>query len=94
MADIVEVPEAVVTGRAEFLTEALLARCERLEGVEPVPLMYLDDVGRVCATLRPLVADAATPDELALQNLVLRTEEIVSGLGLRGVAADAACRIG
>ena len=72
-----------------LLVDTLLACCDRLAGAEQVPLMYLDDVGRVCATLRPLLADADTPEELALQNLIWRTEEIVVDWALKGVSADA-----
>ena len=78
-----------MSGERRFLEETLLACCKRLEGVEAVPFMYLDDVGRVCATLRPLVADAATPDELALQRLVWTTEEVVLDWALSGVCAGA-----
>ncbi len=71
------------------LVDVLLACCRRLEDVEEVPLAYLNDVAKVCAHLRPLVANAATVEDLALQNLVWTTEEVVLDWVLHGRYASA-----
>jgi hypothetical protein len=72
-----------------FLVDTLLAHCARLDDVEQVPLSYMNDIGRTCAMLRPLVADADTPEQLALQNLVWCTEEWVLTWTLRGCYTEA-----
>ena len=50
-----------MTEEQRFLTDVLLACCDRLDSVKEAPLPYLNDVARVCAELRPAVADADTP---------------------------------
>ena len=70
------------------LVDVLLACCERLSDVQEAPLAYLNDVAGVCAALRPAIADADTPEQLALQNLVHRTEEIVLDWVMHGRYAD------
>jgi hypothetical protein len=77
-----------VNAEQVLLVDTLLACCDRLSTVEEAPLGYLDDVAKVCALLRPLLADADTPEELALQNLVWRTEEWVLTWVLRGRYAE------
>ncbi len=71
-----------------FLVDTLLACCRRLEDVEEAPLPYLNDVAAVCAHLRPAVADAVTVEELALQNAIFRTEEVVLDWFMHGRFAD------
>ena len=72
----------------QFLADVLLACCDRLDSVKEAPLPYLNDVARVCVELRPAVANADTPEMLALQNLIWRTEELVLDWYLHGRCAD------
>lgn len=71
-----------------FLTDLLLACCARLASVESAPIGYLDDVAKVCAMLRPAVADADTPEMLCFQRAVWTTEEVVLTWVMHGRYAE------
>jgi hypothetical protein len=66
------------------LADTLLVACDKLADAEAITLVDADAVAIVCAMLRPMVADAQDPEQLALQNLVYRTEEWVLTWIMRG----------